>query len=37
LIAYNHYLQGIRSVAARMNNFASEFVAKVETLYSSNL
>jgi biopolymer transport protein TolQ len=37
LIAYNHYLQGIRSVAARMNNFASEFVAKVETLYSSNV
>ena len=36
LIAYNHYLQGIRSVAARMNNFASEFVSKVETLYSSN-
>jgi biopolymer transport protein TolQ len=36
LIAYNHYLQGIRSIAARMNNFASEFVAKVETLYSSN-
>jgi len=35
LIAYNHYLQGIRSVASRMDSFASEFVAKVETLYSS--
>jgi len=35
LIAYNHYLHGIRSVASRMNDFASEFVAKVETLYSS--
>ena len=35
LIAYNHYLHGIRGVASRMDNFASEFVAKVETLYSS--
>ena len=35
LIAYNHYLHGIRGVAARMDNFASEFVAKIETLYSS--
>ena len=35
LIAYNHYLQGIRSIASRMDSFASEFVAKVETLYSS--
>ncbi|HKV03513.1 MAG TPA: MotA/TolQ/ExbB proton channel family protein [Candidatus Acidoferrales bacterium] len=34
LIAYNHYLQGIRGVASRMNDFAAEFVAKVETLYS---
>lgn len=35
VIAYNHYLQGIRSLAARMDSFASEFVAKIETLYSS--
>ncbi len=35
LIAYNHYLHNIRSVAARMTDFAAEFVAKVETLYSS--
>jgi len=35
LIAYNHYLHGIRGVATRMDNFASEFVAKIETLYSS--
>ena len=35
LIAYNHYLQGIRSVASRMESFAAEFVAQVETLYSS--
>lgn len=35
LIAYNHYLQGIRSIASRMDSFAAEFVAKVETLYSS--
>jgi biopolymer transport protein TolQ len=35
LIAYNHYLHGIRAVAARMSDFAAEFVAKVETLYSS--
>jgi biopolymer transport protein TolQ len=35
LIAYNHYLHGIRSLAARMSDFASEFVAKIETLYSS--
>jgi biopolymer transport protein TolQ len=35
LIAYNHYLHGIRSLSSRMNDFASEFVAKVETLYSS--
>ncbi|MBZ5696865.1 MAG: MotA/TolQ/ExbB proton channel family protein [Acidobacteriia bacterium] len=35
LIAYNHYLQGIRSLASRMNDFAAEFVAKVETLYNS--
>ena len=35
LIAYNHFLQGIRSIASRMDSFTSEFVAKVETLYSS--
>jgi len=34
VIAYNHYLHNIRGVAGRMDNFASEFVAKVETLYS---
>lgn len=35
VIAYNHYLQGIRRLAARMDNFAAEFVAKIETLYGS--
>lgn len=35
LIAYNHYLHGIRGIASRMNDFAAEFVAKVETLYSA--
>lgn len=35
LIAYNHFLHGIRSVATRMSDFASEFVAKIETLYTS--
>ncbi|MGH9739644.1 MAG: MotA/TolQ/ExbB proton channel family protein [Candidatus Acidiferrales bacterium] len=35
LIAYNHFLHGIRSLAARMSDFASEFVAKIETLYTS--
>jgi len=35
LISYNHYLHSIRSLASRMNEFAAEFVAKVETLYSS--
>ncbi len=34
VIAYNHYLQGIRGVAARMNSFAEEFVSKIETMYS---
>ena len=33
LIAYNHYLHSIRSLAARMDMFAAEFVAKIETLY----
>ena len=35
LIAYNHYLHAIRSIAARMDSFASEFVARIETFYSS--
>lgn len=35
LVAYNHYLHRIRGVAARMESFASEFTAKVETMYSS--
>jgi len=34
VIAYNHYLHGIRGVASRMDSFAAEFVAKIETLYS---
>ncbi|HEY6466483.1 MAG TPA: MotA/TolQ/ExbB proton channel family protein [Candidatus Acidoferrales bacterium] len=34
LIAYNHFLQGIRTLASRMENFASEFVSKIETMYS---
>jgi len=36
LIAYNHFLHGIRSVASRMDSFAAEFVAKVETMYGSD-
>ena len=35
LIAYNYFLHGIRSIAGRMDGFASEFVAKIETLHSS--
>jgi biopolymer transport protein TolQ len=35
LIAYNHYLHGIRGLSSRMNDFAAEFVSKVETLYNS--
>jgi len=35
LIAYNHFLHGIRSVASRMDSFAAEFVSKVETMYGS--
>jgi len=35
LIAYNHYLHGIRGLAGRMDAFASEFVAKIETLYGA--
>jgi len=36
LIAYNHYLQNIRGIAARMDSFAAEFVARVETLYNAD-
>jgi biopolymer transport protein TolQ len=35
VIAYNYYVGGIRGVAARMDSFASEFVSKIETLYSA--
>lgn len=35
VIAYNYYLGGIRGIAARMDSFASEFVAKIETIYSA--
>jgi len=35
LIAYNHYLHGIRGIASRMDGFASELVARIETLHSS--
>jgi biopolymer transport protein TolQ len=35
VIAYNHYLGGIRAVAQRMDSFAAEFVSKIETIYSA--
>lgn len=35
VVAYNHYLSKIRAVAARMDSFAAEFVAKIETIYSA--
>jgi biopolymer transport protein TolQ len=35
LIAYNHCLHGIRGIASRMSDFAAEFVAKIETIYSA--
>jgi biopolymer transport protein TolQ len=35
VIAYNYYLGGIRAIAARMDSFASEFVSKIETIYSA--
>jgi biopolymer transport protein TolQ len=35
LIAYNHFLHGIRGLGSRMNDFSAEFVSKVETLYNS--
>ena len=34
VIAYNHYLQRVRSEATRMDNFTMEFVSRIETLYS---
>jgi len=34
VIAYNIYLHRIRDFALRMDNFATEFVSKIETLYS---
>ena len=34
-IAYNYFVGNIRGAAARMDSFASEFVAKIETLYSA--
>jgi biopolymer transport protein TolQ len=34
VIAYNHYLNDIRSLALRLDNFAMEFVTKLETMYS---
>lgn len=34
VIAYNHYLQSIRSEATRMDNFTMELVSRIETLYS---
>jgi biopolymer transport protein TolQ len=34
VIAYNHYLHGIRDMATRMDNFAMEVVAQIETLNS---
>ena len=35
VIAYNYYLGKIRAVAARMDSFAAEFVARIETIYSA--
>jgi biopolymer transport protein TolQ len=35
LVAYNYYLRDIRNVAARMDSFATEFVSKLHTLYTS--
>ncbi len=34
VIAYNYYVGGIRGIGARMDSFAAEFVAKIETIYS---
>jgi biopolymer transport protein TolQ len=35
VIAYNAYVGGIRGIASRMDSFAAEFVAKIETIYSA--
>jgi biopolymer transport protein TolQ len=35
LIAYNYFLRDIRNVAGRMDSFATEFVSKLHTLYTS--
>ena len=35
VVAYNNYLSKIRGLAARMDGFAAEFVAKIETIYNS--
>jgi biopolymer transport protein TolQ len=35
LIAYNYYLRDIRNMSARMDSFATEFVSKIQTLYTS--
>jgi biopolymer transport protein TolQ len=35
LIAYNYYLRDIRNISARMDSFATEFVSKIQTLYTS--
>ena len=35
VIAYNYYVGGIRALANRMDSFAAELVAKIETLYSA--
>ena len=34
VIAYNHYLGRIRTMATRLDNFTMEFVSKIETIYS---
>ncbi len=34
VIAYNHYLQDIRGVATRMDNFAMECASRIESLYN---
>lgn len=34
VVAYNHYLHRIRTLAVQMDNFAMECVAKIETMYS---
>ena len=34
VVAYNHYLTKIRGMSTRLDNFAMEFVSKVETFYN---